>query len=348
MNEFTTIASLIPPAVDDRLIWETWTSKYHLPTVAVADEIGLFPFLAESPATIDEVIAGLTLGRRGAEVLLGILSALGFLVQRQGRFHLTDTARTYLLPDSSYYYGAFLRPMSNRPVSAANLRDWLKKDADAAHRDADGIAQDWQSGELSAELAAVVTPFMHAHSFPAAMGVARNGNFANVQRLLDVGGGSGCFCIALATRYPGMRMAVMELPPVCQLVNQYVARYGLQGHIEAVAANMFTDPWPLGYDGIFFSNVFHDWDRASCLQLAKRSFEALPPGGRIFLHEVVLNDTKDGPLVAVAFSMEMLALRGKQYSADELDLMLQEAGFTGTTVTPTYAYYALVSATKPR
>ena len=96
-----------------------------------------------------------------------------------------------------------------------------------------------------------------------------------------------------------------------------------------------------------FSNVFHDWDRASCLHLAKRSFAALPPGGRIFLHEVLLNDTKDGPLVAVAFSMEMLQLRGKQYSVEELDHLLQEVGFTGTTVTPTYAYYLLVSASKP-
>ena len=347
MNELTTIASLLPPAVDDLLIWDTWTSKYHLPTVAVADEIGLFPFLAESPATIDEVSAGLTLGPRGAEVLLGLLSALGFLVQRQGRFHLTNTARTYLLPDSAYYYGPFLRLMSNRPVTTASLRDWLKKDADGAQGDAHALVHDWQSGELSAERAAVVIPLMHAHSFPAAMGVARNGDFANVHRLLDVGGGSGCFCIALATRYPGMRMAVMELPPVCQLVNQYVARYGLQGNVETIAANMFTDPWPSGYDGILFSNVFHDWDRASCRQLATRSFEALPPGGRIFLHEMVLNDTKDGPLVTVAFSMEMLAQRGKQHSLDELDQMLQEAGFTGTTVTPTYAYYSLVSATKP-
>jgi cyclopropane fatty-acyl-phospholipid synthase-like methyltransferase len=209
------------------------------------------------------------------------------------------------------------------------------------------LLNDWKSGEMSAEMAAVVTPFMHAHSFPAAMGVARNGDFANVHRLLDVGGGSGCFCIALATRYPDMRLAVMELPPVCKLVEQYVARYGLQGQIETVAANMFTDPWPSGYDGMFFSNVFHDWDRASCLNLAKRSFEVLPPGGRIFLHEMLLNDTKDGPLVAVVFSMEMLALRGKQYSVEELDQLLQEVGFTGTTVTPTYAYYSLVSARKP-
>src|SRR5260221_9169662 len=125
MHELTTIPSLLMPTVDDRLIWETWTSKYHLPAVAVADEIGLFPFLAQSPATMEEVVASLTLGPHGAEILLGLLSALGFLVQRQGCFHLTDAARTYLLPDSPYYYGGFLRPMSQRPVSAASLREWL-------------------------------------------------------------------------------------------------------------------------------------------------------------------------------------------------------------------------------
>jgi acetylserotonin N-methyltransferase len=179
------------------------------------------------------------------------------------------------------------------------------------------------------------------------LGVARNGDFADVHRLLDVAGGSGCFCIALATRYPKMHFAVMELPAVCKLVEQYVADYGLQGQIETVAANMFTDPRPSGYDGVFFSNIFHDWDRASCLHLAKRSFEMLPPGGRIFLHEILLNDTKDGPLAAAAFSMSMFQLKGKQYTARELDELLQEAGFTGVTVNPTYAYFSLVSASKP-
>jgi hypothetical protein len=279
--------------------------------------------------------------------MLGLLSALGFLVQRQRRFHLTDAARTYLLPDSPYYYGAVLRLECKGSVLAVDLRDWLKRDADASHGEDYHLLHEWQSGEISTERASVVTAYMQAISFPAAMGVARHGDFANVQRLLDVGGGSGCFCIALASRYPDMRFAVMELPPVCRLVEQYVARYGLQGHVETIAANMFTDPWPSGYDGIFFSNVFHDWDRASCLQLAKRSFEALPPGGRIFLHEVLLNDTKDGPLVAMAFSMRMFALKGKQYSAEELEHLLSEVGITATTVNPTYAHYALVSATKP-
>jgi len=188
---------------------------------------------------------------------------------------------------------------------------------------------------------------MHAHSFPAAMSMARKGDFADVHQLLDVGGGSGCYCIALATRYPNMRFTVMELPVVCKLTEQYIASYGLQGQIETIPANMFTDPWPSGYDGVLFSDIFHIWDLASCLQLAKRSFEMLPPGGRIFLHEILLNDTKDGPLVAAAYSTSMLWMGSKQYTARELDKLLRDVGFTDVTVNPTHTYFSLVSARKP-
>jgi hypothetical protein len=233
----------------------------------------------------------------------------------------------------------------NFPMTATTIRDWLANDQATDHKGA--LLEGWASGETSTEMATKLTPFMHTQSFPTAMSLARNGDFANVHRLLDVAGGSGCFCIALATRYPDMHFAVMELPAVCKLVEQYAADYGLQGQIETIAANMFADPWPSGYDGVLFSNIFHDWDRVSCLHLAKRSLEILPPGGRIFLCEMLLNDTKDGPLAAAAFSLGMLPLKARQYTANELSEILREAGFTGVTVNPIHAYYSLVSASKP-
>jgi hypothetical protein len=42
------------------------------------------------------------------------------------------------------------------------------------------------------------------------------------------------------------------------------------------------------YDAHFFSNVWHDWNEAQCANLAARSFKALPSGGRILLHEMLL------------------------------------------------------------
>src|SRR5436305_9691232 len=204
---------LLTPTCNDRLIWEICLARYYLPALTVAEQIGLVTFLARSPSTVEEVEAGLSLGPRGAEVLLGLVSALGFLVQRQGRFHLTNEARAYLLPESPYYRGHFLQVLNHYPVTATTLREWLENDR-ATTQGGGGLRellQAWTSGEMSAEMAASVTSFMYTHSFPAAMGVAHNGDFADVHRLLDVAGGSGCFCIALATRYPHMHFAVMEL-----------------------------------------------------------------------------------------------------------------------------------------
>jgi len=62
----------------------------------------------------------------------------------------------------------------------------------------------------------------------------------------------------------------------------------------------------------------------------KKSFDALPSGGRILLHEILMDDDGCGPLPAAAFSMLMLiGTRGRQYSLPELRGFLEPAGFTG-------------------
>ncbi len=111
---------------------------------------------------------------------------------------------------------------------------------------------------------------------------------------------------------------------------------------------MFGDDWPSGYDACFFSNIFHDWDAERCRLLARKAFAALPPGGRIFLHEILLADTRDGPLPAALFSLTMLVGNyGKQRSLAELDALLTSCGFVDVRATHTYAYYSLVEARKP-
>ncbi len=48
-------------------------------------------------------------------------------------------------------------------------------------------------------------------------------------------------------------------------------------------------------------------------------WQALPPGGRIYLHEMLLDDTGDGPRTTAAFSALMLAnTRGRQFTFGQL------------------------------
>ncbi len=341
------VEPLEPPTTDDRLIWDIWLSRWQLPATTVADEIGVFTLLEGGPLSSNDVAVRLDLGRRGAEALLAVLASLGLLAQHGGRFGLTDTARQFLLPASDFYWGAMLGRRADEGL-ARDLLAALRRDAHPElERDMRQVVA-WAAGEIDDERARSTTAAMHAHSFPAAVGVARNGVFTGVTRLLDVAGGSGCFPIALAQRHPTLRGTVMELAPVCRVAEEYIARYDVADRVDTLAANMFADDWPMGYDACFFSNIFHDWDMDRCRLLARKAFGALPSGGRIYLHEILLVDTKDGPLPAALFSLTMLAGNyGKQFSLGELGELLTSCGFVDVRATQTYAYYSLVSARKP-
>ena len=192
-----------------------------------------------------------------------------------------------------------------------------------------------------------VTTFMNSHSVPAAIGAARNADWSGVNSVLDVGGGSGCFAIALAQAHPNMRCTVMELPTMCDLARTYIAQAGVADRVDTTSVDMFRAAWPTGYDAIFMSNIFHDWDLEINARLAASAFAALPSGGRICLHEMLVNDEGSGPLATAAFSMMMLmGTKGRQYSLAELAGILETAGFTDVTARDTYGHYSLVTGHK--
>ena len=139
----------------------------------------------------------------------------------------------------------------------------------------------------------------------------------------------------------------MELPSVCDVARSYIADGGVSDRVDTVSIDMFREAWPRGYDGMFFSNIFHDWDVETNLFLARRAYEALPPGGRIFLHEMLLAEDGSGPVTTASFSILMLlGTQGRQYSFSELRQILTSAGFDDIDTRPTYGYYSVVSGRK--
>jgi predicted O-methyltransferase YrrM len=343
-REITThLSPLDPPSCDDRRIWDVWLSAFHGPCLAIADELGVFAALAHSPLTVPEAAVAFQLGNREVEALLGLLTALGFLVQHQERFHLTDVSRNFLLPESRYYWGGFLQRFRMVPITCATLKESLQKGQSEA---SDGAAKLWK--QLDPAKLEDFTHAMHGKSFGLATTLAGLFDGAATRRLLDVGGGSGCFSIALAARHTGLRATVMDLPPVCEVANRYIDAFRLSDRIDTHGLDMFEDPWPSGYDAVFFSDIFHDWDRERCIHLAQKSLGRLPSGGRIHVHEMLLSGTKDSPLPAITYSMAMIfSAHGKQRTAGEIASILTDAGFAGVTVCPTGGYYSLVSAEKP-
>ncbi len=331
------------PSTDDRAIWDLWLSQYRLPVVLAADEIGLFQFLRDGPATLDEMCSRLGMLRRSALALTAALASTGFIVQHDGRFQLTQTAKIYLLPESDFYWVPMLQSAGWGHANTRHLLDLLSSEHLGPD---DRVTRRWEHGEMSEEDARSANRRFHSHSFPSALGLARNHDFANVSRLLDIAGGSGGYAIAIALRHRHVHCTVADLPPVVKDTQTYIQKYRCENRVDTFAFNMFDDIWPDGFDAILMTNILHDWEARHRAQLVASSYAALPPGGQIFIHEILLNDAQDGPIAGALFSVMMLGTRGKQLSYVELHELLTDAGFRDIEVKPTYGYYSLVIGRK--
>jgi acetylserotonin N-methyltransferase len=339
--------STLPATTDDRLVWDTWLAMYRLPVMTVADEIGTFAVLSEQWLTTEELATRLSVGARALSIHLGLLAALGFVERHEQRWHATAVTRTWLHPDAEGYAGPLLGGYRHSQPLHAQLLATLRPQVQAAKHDS--AVEEWERGELPPEMARNLTAYMNAHSRAAAKAVGVQPLFATVKQLLDVGGGSAIFSIEIAKAQPALRATVMEIPAVCVEAERYIGAAGQAARVRTAAVNMFTQDWPTAHDTHFLSNILHDWSDETCCMLLRKSFAALPAGGRIVLHEMLMDDDGCGPLPAAAFSLLMLlGTRGRQYSLPQLRGFLESAGFSGIEAFTTGGgYYSLVVARKP-
>ncbi len=325
---------------DSRFVYDLMISTLPHQIVGYAIRLGLFDFLQAEPATATKIQQRFTLCDRGCTALLLCLSSLGLLVRKDdSSFGLTDHARTFLVSDSPTFVGALLL-MSN-----TQFQQFKRVMTEDEPLRPERVAC-WEQGKAVPD-AAESTERMHALTAAAGMGLAQLGCFTDHARLLDIAGGSGSVSIALARRYPELKLTVLDLPEVCQLTRAYVADAGLGSRIAVHPADMFASAWPTEHDAILFSNVLHDWAPERCRTLLRKAFAALARGGSVYLHEMLTDGKYQAPTTTALYSfMMLLTTRGQQYSRDELSELLVHAGFSEPLELPASGYFSAIRARK--
>ena len=151
-----------------------------------------------------------------------------------------------------------------------------------------------------------------------------------IQRVLDLGGGSGAYSIAFVRANPRATAEVLDLPDVIPLTQEYIRRAGLADRVHARAGDMLRDSLGTGFDLVLVSAICHMFSPEENRSLFQRAHAALAPGGRLLVQDFILEPEKTAPRFATLFSLNMLVgtVGGASYSEQEYALWLTEAGFS--------------------
>jgi cyclopropane fatty-acyl-phospholipid synthase-like methyltransferase len=173
----------------------------------------------------------------------------------------------------------------------------------------------------------------HEATYSIGMGAARRFvrqvDLAGRRQILDLGGGSGCYCIVAAQRYPDLRAIVLDLPPVVEVTREFIASHGLADRVSAQAGDFTRDPLPAGSDVMIMASNLPQYSREIIQTVISRAFAALAPGGEMHLIGEMLVAERTGPRDPALWGLAeaLWGSTGRAHSVDECREYFERAGF---------------------
>ncbi|UCG50141.1 MAG: methyltransferase domain-containing protein, partial [Phycisphaerales bacterium] len=149
------------------------------------------------------------------------------------------------------------------------------------------------------------------------------------RHLLDVGGASGTWTIALLRAVPDAKATLFDLPSVIPMARRRLVAAELADRVTLAAGDYFTDDLPTGADFALLSAVAHQNAREQNQTLFAKIYAALDPGGALVLRDVVMDPSRTEPAPGAMFAVNMLVATegGRTYTFDEFCEDLTAAGF---------------------
>jgi SAM-dependent methyltransferase len=284
----------------------------------VANEIGLFDKLAPGPATLDQLAEFTGIARPRVRILADALVALG-LIERQGNQYQNGPVAAAFLSGAG--------PADLRPV----LRFWnhLSYPMWTKLEEAVRTGQGQGTMELSGEQQRIFSEGVEAIQAVPAMALPTTYDFSRHRRVLDLGGGTGSWLMALLRHYPSLEGTLLDLPNAAAVARQRLAGDPAAQRAQVVAGDFFKDPIPSGHDVVLIANVIHLFSAAHNLELLRRTRAHVSDGARLLLADFWTDATHTQPPFAALMAGEFFVITGEGdvYSEEEARDWLQESGW---------------------
>jgi predicted O-methyltransferase YrrM len=304
-------------------------------------ERGIPDLLAGGPATAEELAAKVGAHPTALFQMLRSLASAGFFTQDDdGRFGLNPASETLV---------------DGHPTAARDLV--LTFNSPGFYAAVGEMPAVLTTGRTGVQIAFGVSAFEYLRQHPdveatfnrmmiAAHGaepatVAAAYDFSGINSLVDVGGGLGTLLVALLQANPGLSGVLFDAPTVVEAAKGTIAAAGLEDRVTRVGGDFFVSV-PAGGDAYLLSHVLHDWDVESCHTILRNCRDAMNPGGRILIVEMVLPPGAE-PHPGKVLDLIMLSLPGgRERTAEEYAELVAPVGLRVARVVPTTSPVSVV------
>ncbi len=102
-------------------------------------------------------------------------------------------------------------------------------------------------------------------------------------------------------------MTVLDFPNVVKLGEEKILEAGMDNRIKFIGANALESEWPKPVDAVLMSYLMSGVPGDAIPELIKHAFDVLTPGGKLVIHDFMVEDDRMGPELAALWQLQHLA-----------------------------------------
>ncbi len=287
-----------------------------------AIELGLFTQVSRGALDRAAVANRLGISELNADRLVTYCLGIGLLEQVDGRLQNAPDVEQFLVEGEKAYAGAWM--LYTKP----GWNDWGMLSQHLQNKDDPVILG--SHAKLSVEDA------RRYHNATYAIGMGAGSRFVKLvdlkkrAKIIDIGGGSGAYCINAAKKHPHIRAVVLDLPPVVEVAREFIAANGVADRVEVKVCDFTKDPFPEGADVALMASNQSLYSGEHIRNVIRKAFAALEPGGEMHLIGHMLNAERTGPAEPAQWALGQAISRSTGHAHSVIDIRgyFECAGFT--------------------
>jgi len=280
-------------------------------------KLDIFTELSKSSKNVDELATNLNLNAGKLLLLLYMLVNAQLMKVDNGIFTNTDETNKFLVRDNPGYIGGFISMMLG---SIQKTEETIRTGKPQSKLDFETLPED---------ILFKIFQGLHTGALKIGIELAARLNLFQYKHLLDVAGGSGGLAIGIYQSCSDIKATIVELPTIASITRKFISESNMSNRINIIECDLVKK----APEGIYDIAIMHHFIQVLSPNMAREAikniYDALEPGGTLYIIGKILNDSHLSPAQSVAFNLVFINTydEGQAFTEKEYIEWIKEAKF---------------------
>lgn len=286
--------------------------------------LNVFSVLSDQELTADEIAEKCMTIPHYQKILLDSCVSLGLLEFENNKYKNSHFSRIYFVEGERFYVGDFLKLVNDESLQWFQLPDIIRGNVQVV-KDQPYIRSDYQTFIMAMNCLGVLGE---------AAALKEIVNLSGLKKMVDVGGGSGLYSVALCQKYPELHSTILDLKETLDVTQEMLASRPERSRIDLRKGDFLKDSIGEKLDVVLLSDIIYEEVKAKIV--LRNAWESLVRKGILIIRGYYADPVESGPLFGALFAVKHLVdnAQNKIVTKSRLEEIILDIGFTIKMIKP--------------